>query len=222
MLSNITFRVSQSACLKDPTESELGKRILSESIHLLDEIGLEQFTFKKLAIAMGSTEASVYRYFENKHKLLVYLANWYWSWLQNRILISTYSHSSAFFKLETTIELLASPIQQDDNFAFIDEKKLYHIIISEGAKVYLVKDVDAENNEGAYLAYKSLCGLISELILNINPTYKHSHTLASTIVETCHNQIFFSEHLPRLTDVSEDDYESLKDFVLHLTASTIQ
>jgi hypothetical protein len=154
--------------------------------------------------------------------LLVYLANWYWSWLQNRILIKTYNQSSAFFKLETTIELLASPIEQDDNFVYIDEKKLYRIIISEGAKVYLVKDVDAENNEGAFLAYKGLCGLISELILNINPRYKHSHTLASTIVETCHNQIFFSEHLPRLTDVSEDDYESLKEFVLHLTASTIQ
>jgi AcrR family transcriptional regulator len=222
MLSNLTFKVSQSACLKDPTESDLGRRILTESINLLDEIGLEQFTFKKLAVAMGSTEASVYRYFENKHKLLVYLANWYWSWLQNLILKTTYNHPSDFFKLEKTIELLASPIEQDDDFEFIDEKKLYHIIISEGAKVYLIKDVDAENDEGAYLAYKGLCSLISELILNINPNYKHSHTLASTIVETCHNQIFFSEHLPRLTDVSEDDYESLKEFVLHLTASTIQ
>jgi AcrR family transcriptional regulator len=222
MLSNLTFKVSPSSCLKDPVASELGKRILSQSISLLDEIGLEQFTFKKLAVSIGSTEASVYRYFENKHKLLVYLVNWYWSWLQNRILIKTYNQSSAFFKLETTIELLASPIEQDDNFVYIDEKKLYRIIICEGAKVYLVKDVDAENNEGAFLAYKGLCGLISELILNINPKYKHSHTLASTIVETCHNQIFFSEHLPRLTDVSEDDYESLKEFVLHLTASTIQ
>lgn len=222
MLSNLTFKVSQSACLKDPTESELGKRILSESINLLDQIGLEQFTFKKLALAMGSTEASVYRYFENKHKLLVYLVNWYWSWLQNRILITTYNHSSAFFKLETAIELLASPIEQDNNFEFIDEKKLYNIIISEGAKVYLVKDVDAENNEGAFLAYKGLCSLMSKLILNINPKYKHSHSLASTIIETCHNQIFFSEHLPRLTDVSEDDHKSLKEFVLHLTASTIQ
>jgi|TARA_B110000902_G_C14284551_1_gene578202 AcrR family transcriptional regulator len=222
MLSNLTFKVNSNSCLKDPVESELGKRILSQSISLLDEIGLEQFTFKKLAVSIGSTEASVYRYFENKHKLLVYLANWYWSWLQNRILIKTYNQSSTFFKLETTIEILASPIEQDDNFVFIDEKKLYRIIISEGAKVYLVKDVDAKNNEGAFLAYKGLCGLISELILNINPKYKHSHTLASTIVETCHNQIFFSEHLPRLTDVSEDDYESLKEFVLHLTASAIQ
>ncbi|MFT6004933.1 MAG: hypothetical protein ACI8UQ_002074 [Bacteroidia bacterium] len=59
-------------------------------------------------------------------------------------------------------------------------------------------------------------------MLNINPKYKHSHSLASTIIETCHNQIFFSEHLPRLTDVSEDDHKSLKEFVLHLTASTIQ
>lgn len=222
MLSNLTFKVSQSSCLRDPTESELGMRILSHSISLLEEIGLEQFTFKKLATGIGSTEASVYRYFENKHKLLVYLVNWYWSWLQNRIVTKTYNQSSAFIKLETTIELLASPIEQDDNFDFIDEKKLYNIIISEGAKVYLVKNVDTEDNEGAFLAYKGLCRLISNLILSINPKYMHSLTLASTIVETCHNQIFFSEHLPKLTDVSEDDYDSLKEFVLHLTASTIQ
>jgi len=129
---------------------------------------------------------------------------------------------SPYFKLEKTIELLASPIEQDENFDFIDEKKLYNIIIAEGAKVYLIKDVDSENMQGAFLAYKGLCSLISDLILNINADYKHSHSLASTIVETCHNQIFFSEHLPKLTDVSEDDYESLKNFVLHLTASTIQ
>lgn len=221
MLSNLSFSVSQSACLKDPTQSELGRKILKESINLLSDMGLEQFTFKKLAIEIGSTESSVYRYFENKHKLLVYLVNWYWSWLQNKILIKTYGNNSAFYKLESSIELLASPIEQDDTYDYIDQKKLYNIIISEGAKVYLVKDVDAENSQGAYLAYKGLCAQLSDFILAINPKYKHSHTLASTIIETCHNQIFFSEHLPRLTDVSEDDYEGLKDFLIQLTSATI-
>lgn len=222
MLSNFSFSVNQSTCLKDPTQSELGKKILSESINLISEIGLEQFTFKKLAIEIHSTESSVYRYFENKHKLLVYLANWYWSWLQNKILAKTYGNRSAFYKLETSIELLASPIEQDDTYDYIDQKKLYNIIISEGPKVYLIKDVDTENEQGAYLAYKRLCNQLADFILEINPKYKHSHTLASTIIETCHNQIFFSEHLPKLTDVSEDDYEELKDFLIQLTSATIQ
>jgi AcrR family transcriptional regulator len=222
MLSNLTFSVSQNSCLKNPIESDLGRRILQESIFLIDEIGLEQFTFKKLATAMGSTEASVYRYFENKHKLLTYLANWYWSWLQNKIVVTTYNLSSAYNKLESTIAILASPIEQDLNFRYIDEQKLYRIIIAEGAKVYLVKDVDAENISGAYKSYKGLCDLISKQLLALNPDYNHSHSLASTIVETCHNQLFFSEHLPKLTDVSLNDYTELKSFVLHLTTSAIR
>jgi AcrR family transcriptional regulator len=222
MLSNLTFTVSGKTCLKNPVESELGRRMLSESILLMDEIGLEHFTFRKLAQRMGSAEATIYRYFENKHKLLLYLVNWYWGWLENKIIISTHSLNSSYQKLETAIELLASPIEQDDSIEYINQLKLYHIIIAEGPKAYLIKEIDEENKEGLFLSYKGLCAIIAGFILNINPKYKHSHTLASTIIETCHNQVFFSQHLPRLTDVEEDNHEMLKDFVLHLTASTIQ
>ncbi|MGB1039138.1 MAG: TetR/AcrR family transcriptional regulator [Bacteroidia bacterium] len=215
------FAVNLSSCIKDPSTSDLGKKMISSSIDIIDRIGLEQFTFKKLAESIDSAESSVYRYFESKHKLLVYLSNWYWSWLQHRIIQETSSFTSPFFKLEKSIELLASPIFQDDNYEFVDTQKLYKIIIAEGPKVYLIKDVATENNLGAYLAYKSLCEQLSRFILEINPKYKHSHTLASTIVETCHNQIFFSEHLPRLTDVSENDYEDLKEFLINLTAATL-
>ena len=221
MLSNLTFVVNNKTCLKDPIESDLGKRILLESINLLEEVGLEHFTFRKLAKQMGSTEASIYRYFENKHKLLLYLVNWYWGWLENKILLETHQLTSNYKKLETVIELLASPIVQDPNIEYINEEKLYRIIIAEGAKAYLVKEVDEDNSEGLFLGYKGLCSIIANFILAINPKYKHSHSLASTIVETCHNQIFFSQHLPRLTDLKQDDHSTLKDFVLHLTASTI-
>ncbi|MBT8327631.1 MAG: TetR/AcrR family transcriptional regulator, partial [Bacteroidia bacterium] len=103
MLSNLTFVVSNKTCVKDPIKSELGKRILLESINLLDEIGLEHFTFRKPAKSIGSTEASIYRYFENKHKLLLYLVNWYWGWLENKILVETHHLSSNYMKLETVI-----------------------------------------------------------------------------------------------------------------------
>jgi AcrR family transcriptional regulator len=222
MLQNISFNIDTRISLKDPRESDMGKKLLLESINLIDQIGLEQFTFKKLAIAMSSTEATIYRYFENKHKLLTYLVNWYWSWLQNKILFTTYMLNSASEKLESTIDILASPIEQDTNYDYIDEQKLYRIIIAEGAKVYLVKDVDTVNNCGAYLIYKALCSLISDQILAIKMNYRHSHTLASTIIETCHSQIFFSQHLPRLTDVLEDDHANLKKFIVHLTFSAIK
>ena len=67
MAVNIRISLNPGLYLKDPQESDLGRRIIKHSILLLEELGFEQFNFKKLAEAMGSTEASIYRYFENKH-----------------------------------------------------------------------------------------------------------------------------------------------------------
>jgi len=41
---------------------------------------------------------------------------------------------------------------------------------------------------------------VSDIILEINPTYKYPHMLISTIIEGAHHQRFFAQHLPRLTD----------------------
>ena len=85
MAVNIRISLNPGLYLKDPQESDLGRRIIKHSILLLEELGFEQFNFKKLAEAMGSTEASIYRYFENKHLLLIYLVSWYWEWLSYMI-----------------------------------------------------------------------------------------------------------------------------------------
>ena len=75
--------------VRDPQNTALGKKIIKHSILLIDEIGFEAFTFKKLARRMSSTEASVYRYFENKHMLLLYLVSWFWEWVTYLIDIHT-------------------------------------------------------------------------------------------------------------------------------------
>ena len=77
LLSTVHIKVNEGIYLKDPDSSELGKGIVSEGLLLIDEIGLEKTTFKKLAQRLGTTEASIYRYFESKFKLLVYLTSWY-------------------------------------------------------------------------------------------------------------------------------------------------
>jgi len=71
--------ISPELYTKNPESSDLGKKIVSKSIEMIDALGFEDFTFKKLGIKIGSNESSVYRYFESKHALLVYLINWYWS-----------------------------------------------------------------------------------------------------------------------------------------------
>ena len=72
----LAIKLQHELFLRDPQETELGKKIIEQGILLIDKLGFEEFTFKKLASKIGSTEASVYRYFENKHRLLMYLTAW--------------------------------------------------------------------------------------------------------------------------------------------------
>ena len=78
ILSNIIISVNDKLYVKNPETSELGKKIIEQSILLIDEIGFENFTFKKLGEKISSNESSIYRYFESKHKLMLYLSSWYW------------------------------------------------------------------------------------------------------------------------------------------------
>ena len=73
LLSTVDIKVNEKLFLKNPTSSELGMKIINVGIALLQEIGFENFTFKKLAVRIETTEASIYRYFECKHSFLLYL-----------------------------------------------------------------------------------------------------------------------------------------------------
>ena len=70
LLSNLKIAVPEKIYVKDPESSILGKRIIEHSIILINDIGFDSFTFKKLGEKIGSNESSIYRYFESKHKLL--------------------------------------------------------------------------------------------------------------------------------------------------------
>jgi AcrR family transcriptional regulator len=188
--------------LKDPQGSELGKNIIRHSILKIDHLGFEAFTFKKLAVEIGVTEPSIYRYFENKQKLLHYLISWYWNWLEYRVLQETSPLNNTKDKLLTTIELLCNPIEFDKSFDFVNEAVLYRVVINESSKVYLNKQVDEVHNRGLYLKYENLGKIIAGFITKMNPSYRFAHTLASTLIETAHLQHFFSAHIPGLTDCS--------------------
>ena len=71
ILNNLKIQVNSKIYVKDPETSTLGKKIIEHSILLINEIGFEEFTFKKLGELIGSNESSIYRYFENKHIFLV-------------------------------------------------------------------------------------------------------------------------------------------------------
>jgi len=66
------IKINEGLFTKNPDSSKLGHKIISQSIEMIDELGFEAFTFRKLGVKIGSNESSIYRYFESKHALLVY------------------------------------------------------------------------------------------------------------------------------------------------------
>lgn len=184
------------------------KKILHQSVQLIYNHGFEAFTFKKLAEEISSTEAGIYRYFENKHKLLVYLTAWYWGWLEFQISFHTNNIKDPVIKLKRVIKLLATAVEDDDQTNYINESLLHKIIIAEGSKTYLTKQVGEDNKRQFFKPYKDLCEVIGNIILACNPKYNYPRSLASTIVEMAHFQNFFMNNLPSLTDFGNTKEES--------------
>ena len=172
LLSKISIQVNNKVYLKDPESSELGKKILNSGIDMIDELGFEDFTFRKLAKEIKSTEASIYRYFESKHKLLLYLTSWYWSWTEYKLVFGLANIECPKDRLKKAVLLLTEEVKEDSNFSHINEVKLNRIVISESSKVYLNKVVDEENKEGVFSGYKQVVQKVSDIITEINPSEK--------------------------------------------------
>ncbi len=197
---SIKIKLTPGLYLKDPDSTELGKRIISNSIVLINELGFEKFTFKKLSKKINSPESSIYRYFENKHLLLIYLTSWYWSWIEYRVVLSVININNNLDKLDKAIDILTMPVNEDKSFSYINEVILDKIIIAESVKSFHTKEVDVENKKGCFESYKKLVTRLAQMILDVNPDYKYPHMLITTVIEGAHQQRYFSEHLPKLTD----------------------
>ena len=194
------IKMNEALFLRDPESSALGKNILKHSVQLIYKAGFEAFTFKRLAEDIGTTEAGIYRYFENKHKLLVYLTAWYWGWLEFQIIFQTNNIKDPVVKLKKVIKLLASAVEDDEDTSYINESLLHQIVIAEGSKAYLTKQVGEDNKQQFFKPYKDLCAVVGNMIAECNPKYKYPRSLASTIIEMAHFQNFFMNNLPSLTD----------------------
>lgn len=219
LLSNIKIQVNPKIYVKDPETSALGKKIIQFSILLIDEIGFDNFTFKKLGDLIGSNESSIYRYFENKHKLLVYLSSWYWAWMEYKLVFTTTNIEKPYDKLKKAIKVVTQKIEDDQSTEHINEAILNKIIILEFTKTLHTKEVDEENKEGFFLIYKRVINRIVDIVREVNPEYKFAKSLISSIVEGNLHQNFLREHLKTITDCNEhivpsDFYIDLIDRVL--------
>lgn len=201
---NLSIRLNEKLYLRNPEDSELGRKIILQGIRLINSLGFEAFTFKKLAIEIGTTEAGVYRYFENKHRLLLYLVDWYWGWQEYRIIFHTNNISSAEQKIKILMQVLSAMVADEVNTPYIDEKQLYQIVMSEGSKTIFTKQVEQDNQDKLFKPYKDLCQRIATIFLEYNPKYPYSHSLATTLIETAHSQKYYMQHLPSLTDFKRE------------------
>jgi AcrR family transcriptional regulator len=180
-------------------------------------LGFEDFTFKKLATSIDSTEASIYRYFENKLKFLLYLTTLYWRWIDYLIDYKTHFIADPKERLKEIIRIITHENTEYTEIAQVDLRRLRGIVLSESDKTYLTKQVDEINKEGLFRSYKDLCYKIALVIQDINPNYPYSRAIVSTIMEAANQQIYFAKHLPSLTELKVGDKElddQVNDFLI--------
>ena len=214
ILSNIIISVNKKLFVKNPESTELGKKIIENSIILIDEIGFENFTFKKLGERINSNESSIYRYFESKHKMLLYLSSWYWGWIEYKLAFATINIDNPIERLKRGIIVVTEKIEDDVITLHVNESILNKIIIQEFTKTLLTKEVDDENKEGFFLVYKRVINRIVEMIQDVNPNYEYAKSLASSIVEGSLHQHFLMNHLTTITNCNDENKPS--DFYLDL------
>lgn len=203
----IRLNLNEHLYLRDPQDTELGRRIVQSAVLMIDKLGFEDFTFMKLAQNIGSPEASVYRYFENKQKLLVYLVSWHWQWINHVSALRVSNVNDPHTRINILLGVVtgketASAILQP----LLDEEALRRIVVNEAGKIYLTKKVDKQNKDGIYIHYKSFVLLLADEILAIAPRYPYSHSLAGILVEEAGRQSYFAQHLPSLTDLKNDGH----------------
>jgi AcrR family transcriptional regulator len=203
-LMHVRIEVSDKVYLKDPMSSALGKDILVKGMKMIDVLGMEGFTFRKLAVEVGTTESAVYRYFENKHRLLLYYVEWYWAWLEYEVAFATANLQSPKLQLERAIEIVTKNAIATCEQPF-DMSILQRLVVAESSKSYLTKIVDEENREGLFSHYKAICRRMGGLIGACAPDYPNAHSLASLFIESHLDQIYFAAHLPSLSEVGSNE-----------------
>ena len=220
ILSNITIAVNEKIFIKNPETSDLGKKIIENSIILIDEIGFEHFTFKKLGEKIGSNESSIYRYFESKQKLLLYLSSWYWGWIEYKLVFATNNIENPLEKLKKAVTVVTEKIEDDAATSHINESILNKIIIAEYIKTLLTKEIDDENEEGFFLTYKRVINRIVEMIEMVNSEYEFPKSLASSIVDGAMHQHFLKNHLKSITNCNEEITPT--HFYINLVENTLR
>ena len=185
------------------TASPMGTRILADGLLLLNELGLEAFTFKKLAERIGCTEVTVYHYFANKQRLLQYYFQVYWLWLYTHCQQEGRNLNDPQERLRGDIRVICGIWPADARATHFEPSALRELVINEGSKSFMHKNVDSDNKLKLFKPYKDLCAHIAVEVKACSPRMRSSRSFATTLVEMAHSLEFAMRHLPALTELSD-------------------
>lgn len=219
---HVQLKPDPGLSLKDPSATEVGRALLAEGLALMNELGLEAFTFRKLADRIGSTEVTLYKYFPNKHRLLQYYYQLYWLWLRQvcgRIAERARGPREA---LEGVVEAICGVWPKQLPPLQLDPHALRRLVIEEGMKSYLHKNVDDDNARRLFLPYKELSAFVAERLVACRADVPWPRSFATTVIEMAHSLPFAMEHLPSLTELSSRrDLKQLAQHLLHRTITYV-
>ncbi len=192
--------VSESLYVRNPELTNLGKKIIQHGVELIYENGFDAFNFKKLASYIGTTEAGIYRYFENKQQLLKFLTAWHWSWLEYQIRLHINNITDPVLKLLKVIDLLTSKVEDDMTTNYINEAFLHQIVSRESIRSFGLSKLKNEEKFKLFKSYTDLCKCIEEIILSSKHDYLYPKSLTTTLLEMSQYYHYAQDSLPYVSD----------------------
>lgn len=220
--SQYSFSPSAHLYVRDPRSTEVGQALLREGATLFLELGLEGFTARKLADRADTTEATVYKYFKNKHRLLQYYFQLYWMWLEQQIKVFTAVLETPEQRLIKAVEIICDIPEVAADPGVVSKDTLRELVKSEGSKAYHTVQVDADNALRLFAPYKHLVAFLAERITAVRPAEPYPQALATTLLEMAHALEYYALHLPSLTGFSQKAPQAgLKDYIVNLLTQTL-
>jgi AcrR family transcriptional regulator len=217
------LRPDPALSLKDPESTDIGRALLCHGLDLILELGLEAFTFRKLAQRAGTTEVTVYKYFSNKQRLLQYYYQLYWLWLRQVGAQEVERSPEPREVLAHTVEMLCGVWSGPMPPLQLDPAGLRKLVIAEGMKSYLHKNVDDDNARRLFQPYKELSAFVASRLVACRADLPWPRSFATTVIEMAHSLPFLMEHLPSLTELSSHrDLKQLAEHLMHRTITYLE
>lgn len=215
LLQAFKVKVNSGIYLKDPDTSAIGRAMVREGLVMMESIGLDQFTFKKLSEQIGSPESSLYRYFENKVNLLFYLLSAYWSWQEYRVVMSVLNMAPGKKKVHKAIEVILSTPDEQAQLDELPLAVLYRLAERESIRVFVQNNAAHAFPPEFFHSFDRLHGRFVTMLKEINPDYSCSEALISVLLDAIHLQKYFRRAGTTRTDLPDGTPEQA-DFFFHL------